>query len=210
MFFYLSSVNFRGRPMNLSFGEVQQGLFACKGCRFIFNLIGDTVNRDVPVLGEWNGIFDPFLTERLGDELLENLALVVLAFLDHMVEEVGGAKALSELEHIDLLVDCRLEAEREASATARLVELEHSLDLASIHMSHIDEATETEAHNVAMGEAHGVVGVEHLFEECCVHHFLVSPFLYCTYSIAYPGPPVNELFMNILLTIYELYFQTIV
>lgn len=209
MFFYLSSANFRGRPMNLSFGEVQQGLFACEGRRFVFDLVGDTVNRHIAILCERNGILNPFLTERFGDELLENLALIVLAFLDHMVEEVGGAKALSELEHIDLLVDSRLEAEREASATARLVELEHSLDLASIHMSHIDEATETEAHNVAMGEAHGVVGVEHLFEKRSVHHFLVSPFLYCTYSIAYPGPPVNELFMNILLTIYEFYFQTI-
>lgn len=180
MFFYLSSANFHGRPMNLSFGEVQQGLFACEGRRFIFNLIGDTVNRDIPVLGERNGILDPFLPERLGDELLKNLALVVLAFLDHMVEQVGGAKAFRKLEHIDLLVDGRLEAEREASATARLVEFQHGLDLASIHMSHIDEATETEAHNVAMGVAHGVVGVEHLFEKRSVHHCLVSPFLYCT------------------------------
>ena len=161
--------------MNLSSGEVQQGLFACKGRRFIFNLIGDTINSDISVIGERNGIFNPFLTERLGDELLENLALVVLAFLDHMVEEVGGAKALRELEHIDLLVNGRLEAEREASATARLVELKYGLDLASIHMSHIDEATETEAHNVAMGEAHGVVGVEHLFEECCIGHFFCLP-----------------------------------
>ena len=156
--------------MNLSFGEVQQGLFACEGRRFIFNLIGDTVNRDIAVIGERNGVFNPLLTERLSDELLENLAFVVLAFLDHMVEQVGGAKALSELEHIDLLFDGRLEAEREACATARLIEFQNGLDLASIHMGHINKPTETEAHNVAMGVAHGVVGVEHLFEECCVGH----------------------------------------
>lgn len=171
MFFYLSSANFHGRPMNLSFGEVQQGLFACEGRRFIFNLIGDTVNRHIAIHCERNGILDPFLTEGFGDELLENLALVVLAFLDHMVEQVGGAKALRELEHIDLLVDGRLEAERVASATARLVELQHGLDLASIHMSHIDEATEAEAHDILMGEAHCVVAVEHLFEECRVGHW---------------------------------------
>jgi len=150
--------------------KVGDGLFVAEGGFLELDLVCDSVDSDVAVLGERNCIFGPNLAEMLGDHLLEDLALVVLGSGDCFLKELLGAEQGGIRHENHLLIGGGAEAERISRATGSLIQLADERHHGGIGDRHIDVPLELEAPDVLVGVCNGVVAVNQIHKKCSVRH----------------------------------------
>lgn len=163
--------NQKGRALcPLHLGE---GLFVGEGRLLELDLIGDTVRGHVPVLSEGDIVLMPDLSEPLGHELLEGLALIVAAGVLDVLEVLLGAKELRTRHKGDLDILVGAEAESHALTAGSLVHAEDGRKHGLIGISHIDITVEEEAEDVVVGVREGVVAVDEVEKQSGVSHGVV-------------------------------------
>ena len=143
------------------------GGLGCEPCRLFFGyetrslkfyLEVLAVRLEVSLLGEGDGVFAPCLSCFLCEQSFEGLAVVVLCGFFLSLEVGGGAEDFAGRRERDFHVLCGLEAEAEALATARFVELEEERQALARALCVVDDAVVLEAEDVVVSCAKAVVG----------------------------------------------------
>ena len=132
----------------------------------VFDLVADAVGGEVGSFGEGEAVLFPSLSEVLGADSFEGLALVVLHRSVHFVEVFLGTddEALGvDFEEL-FLCDGGLEAEAHSLSTAGSVELEDIGHYVGFCDAGVDVAVFSEAENIVMGISDLVVAVDHGLE----------------------------------------------
>lgn len=132
----------------------------------VFDLVVDAVGGEVRSFGEGKAVLFPFLSEVLGADSFEGLALVVLHGGVHLIEVFLGAddEALGvDFEEL-FLCGSGLEAEAHSLSTAGSVELEDVGHYVGFCDAGVDVAVFSEAENVVMGISDFIIAVDHGLE----------------------------------------------
>lgn len=132
----------------------------------IFDLVADAVGGEVRSFGEGEAVLFPSLSEVLGTDSFESLALVVLHGGVHLIEVFLGAddEALGvDFEEL-FLCGGGLEAEAHPLPTAGSVELEDVGHYVGFCDAGVDVAVFSEAENVVMGISDLIIAVDHGFK----------------------------------------------
>lgn len=132
----------------------------------IFDLVADAVGGEVRSFGEGEAVLFPFLSEVLGADSFEGLALVVLHGGVHLIEVFLGAddEALGvDFEEL-FLCGGGLEAEAHSLSTAGSVELEDVGHYVGFCDAGVDVAVFGKAENVVMSIGDLIIAVNHGFE----------------------------------------------
>lgn len=132
----------------------------------IFDLVADAVSGEVGSFGEGEAVLFPFLSEVLGTDSFEGLALVVLHGGVHFVEVFLGAddEALGvDFEEL-FLCGGGFEAEAHSLPTAGSVELEDVGHYVGFCDAGVDVAVFSEAEDVVMSISDLIIAVDHGLE----------------------------------------------
>lgn len=132
----------------------------------VFDLVADTVGGEVGSFGEGEAVLFPSLSEVLGADSFEGLALVVLHGGVHLVEVFLGAddEALGvDFEEL-FLCGGGLEAEAHSLSTAGSVKLEDVGHYVGFCDAGVDVAVFSKAENVVVGIGDLIIAVDHGLE----------------------------------------------
>ena len=143
-----------------------EGFFVAEGGGLVFDLVVDAVGGEVRSFGEGKAVLFPFLSEVLGADSFEGLALIVLHGGVHLIEVFLGAddEALGvDFEEL-FLCGSGLEAEAHSLSTAGSVELEDVGHYVGFCDAGVDVAVFSEAENVVMGISDFIIAVDHGLE----------------------------------------------
>ena len=143
-----------------------EGFFVAEGGGLVFDLVADAVGGEVGSFGEGEAVLFPSLSEVLGADSFEGLALVVLHGGVHLIEVFLGAddEALGvDFEEL-FLCGGGLEAEAHSLSTTGSVELEDVGHYVGFCDAGVDVAVFSEAENVIVGIGDLIIAVNHGFE----------------------------------------------
>lgn len=143
-----------------------EGFFIAEGGGLVFDLVADAVGGEVRPFGEGKAVLFPSLSEVLGADSFESLALVVLHGGVHLIEVFLGAddEALGvDFEEL-FLCGGGLEAEAHSLSTAGSVELEDIGHYVGFCDAGVDVAVFGKAENVVMSIGDLIIAVDHGLE----------------------------------------------